>query len=601
MMTLFRNLFNFTGPVAYAMFLLCIFGFTAFRAYGVWSVVSRHTGRDEPVFINIITNDAVVLSLIFFLLYIGFFTRIDRWRKIKAYLAKTVAILLTLYYAADSVLLVTLMRRLHYRDLLKYGTELQAALPFLTSIKTIFFDLLSVEVIGALFAAGFIFLSVSFYRLRFNRRWKNLHSRALLTTGICFACISLIPVDRIVLYGWAYENIFTYNMPKGIDQPYSTEFTGTLNGGVREKEIDIVRGAGKHPDILLVVIESLSSSHSRFFSGINNYTPHLDAIAKENFSFTNFFANGFSTEQGLIALFLGETPLPSVNAGGRGAFRGYYRDTSVPALLTSAGYDTFFITTGDISFTNKGEWLKRIGFSEVYGSELPAFRDRPKFAFNAAPDKDLYAFALEKIKRLRENRHPWFMAIETVSSHLPFIDPEGRSNTEAAIMGYVDRQLGLFYEKLKGTGFFNDGLLIITSDHRVMAPLSKTELDRFGKSAFARIPLVVAFKDRQRGKSEEYFQQTDLYESLKWLISQEYQKSRWSGNFLHPEPTPPFCILKHMANDYDLVYIRCGSDDGYIKLQGDRTRLIQGRISPEKAAAMIRKINRDRISLDTSN
>ena len=204
------------------------------------------------------------------------------------------------------------------------------------------------------------------------------------------------------------------------------------------------------------------------------------------------------------------------------------------------GYRTCFLTTGDLGFTNKGTWLESIGFDDVEGIETPFYKEWPKFAFNAPPDEALFAYAIRKIGNLNSDQQPYFMVLETVTSHLPFLDPEGKSNTEKAVINYVDRQLGVFYTSLEDYGFFSNGVLIITSDHRIMAPISKAEMDRYGDSAFARIPMVVASGGKRKGKIDACFQQTDLYSSLKWFVSDRYEKDPWNGNFLTPRTNASF-------------------------------------------------------------
>jgi len=97
------------------------------------------------------------------------------------------------------------------------------------------------------------------------------------------------------------------------------------------------------------------------------------------------------------------------------------------------------------------------------------------------------------------------MVLGTVSSHLPFLDPMGRSNTEKAVFNYVDQQLGRFYHRLANRGFFKNGDLIITGDHRIMAPLTKAERSLFGNSAFCRIPMVLVTSGGINGKIDAPF------------------------------------------------------------------------------------------------
>lgn len=582
------------GLVSYILIISGIVFFMFFRAFGVWSIVCSQTGRHEPLFLNIINNDAVVIGVVLLLLYLGFFNKFFQRLKCFAYLSKIAVIGITLFYSVDTLLLLNIYKRLHFRDILKYGLEVKSGLTLLAPVKPVFFNLLSTEVIGVILAGIFFSFVLSFLAFDFTNAHHKVHSRLLLICGLCLVLLSFVPMKRVYLHGWAYQNIFTYNMPRGVDQHYSDSLITALREKMKTKK-DICEGLGKSPNIILLIVESLSSCHSQFFSGINNYTPHFDAIAKENISFTNFFANGCTTEHALIALLLGKVPLHGVYGGQYVPFQGFYQKQSLATLLKKAGYETHFITTGDLSFTNKRAWLKQIGFDVIEGDEVSFFKGWPRYAFNAAPDEALYAYCIKKIMKQNTTKQPYFMVLETVSSHIPYVNPEGLSNTEKAVFSYVDRQLGFFYGKLKDLGFFSGGILIITSDHRLMAPLSRAELGLFGDSAFARIPMVVAFGGKRKGKIEACFQQADLYSSVEWLVAKQYKKNEWHGNFLHHKPTPPFCILHPMANDPDLVYTRCGSQEGYVKLEGDRTRLISGRIAPLKLRKIIDNINWNRI------
>lgn len=590
----FNKIFRNFGLVSYVVIIASFILLVTFRAYGTWSFIFNHTGRNESVYIDIIKNDAIIIGIFFLLLYFSMFNRFIKLIKWLVYLFKTFVVFIVLCYAVDVLMIFKIFRRLHYRDVLKYGMEIKAGFSLLTPLKAALHNIVSNEVIGVFFFSIFLLFIFSFIKFQPREDHNKSHRILIIICGIFFSIFSFIPLDRDYIHGWAYENFIAYNMPKGIEKSYSDDLIATLNEKRNSRNRE-VQGLGKRPNIILLIVESLSSCHSNFFSGINNYTPNLDAIAKENLSLTNFFSNGSTTEHGLIALLLGEVPLPNTGPGLQNAFTGYYQKESIATFLNSLGYKTYFLTTGDLRFTNKDKWLSAIGFDVAEGSEECSFyKDWPRFAFNAAPDEALFAYAIRKISNQKSKEKPYFMVLETVTSHLPLTDPEGHSNTEEAVINYVDRQIGVFYNRLKNSGFFMNGLLIITSDHRIMAPLSKAERNLYGDSAFARIPMVVSGFNIQ-GIIEENFQQTDLFSSLKWFVANRYENDPWNGNFLNPQPTTPFSILKHMSNDFDMVYFRCCSEEGYIKLQGDDTSLYRGKIDSEKAKVIIEKINSDRI------
>jgi hypothetical protein len=77
------------------------------------------------------------------------------------------------------------------------------------------------------------------------------------------------------------------------------------------------------------------------------------------------------------------------------------------------------------------------------------------------------------------------------------------------------QQLLEFYTQLSESGYFENGILLITGDHRQMRPLSDIELERFGASARARVPLLVVGGSYPRGQVDDrFFQQSDLLRML---------------------------------------------------------------------------------------
>ena len=233
-----RTFFNKVGLVSYCLIISSLIFFVVYRAHGVWSFVSLHTGRHEPVFLNIINNDAIVIGVVFLLLYLGFFNTFARSIKWVAYLLKAIVIFITFFYAVDVLLLLKFFKRLHYHDILKYGAEIKAGLSFLIPVKALFFNLFSTEVIGIILASIFLLLLISFILFQVTGRHKKIHGRLLLICGLCFSIFSFVPMDRIFLHGWAYQNLFAYNMPKGLEEPYSNNFIAALKEK-REKRKEI--------------------------------------------------------------------------------------------------------------------------------------------------------------------------------------------------------------------------------------------------------------------------------------------------------------------------------------------------------------------------
>lgn len=342
---------------------------------------------------------------------------------------------------------------------------------------------------------------------------------------------------------------------------------------------------GARPDVVLVVVESLSMFHSKRFSGLNDWTPALDAAARSGRSLSTFHANGVTTEQGLIALLTGEPPLPRAVDGARTAFEQFAQPAhSVPRLLNGLGYHTAFLTTGNLGFMGKGRWLQQLGFQQVEGHEAPFYRGMPRYNFDAAVDDALYARAWQALHDGRDQ--PRFLLLETVTTHAPFIDPDSGVLSQERVVRRADRALGHFIAWLRHSGFFAHGVLLVTSDHRGMVPMSAEERARFGDRGFARVPFV-ALGLGQDGPGTAAaaatpqaaaFSQTDLLPSLRhWLGQGVHCVGPDQGIFLPTAVHHPRCVhTRRSYSDRD-AFVACGADDHVARLDGDDTRWVHSR------------------------
>ena len=275
--------------------------------------------------------------------------------------------------------------------------------------------------------------------------------------------------------------------------------------------IPMSAGEGLPDKVILVIVESFSASDSRRTSGLKDLFPRFDRISREGVLFTNFLANGFNSEDGLISLLVGEPPLvyPGMPFDRVNAFR--YQDAPL-RRLRERGYQLIFLSSATLQFRNKRDLLSGLGFHEYVGlDEVEKFRNGPHYAFGAAPDRSLYEEAFSRIRRTTAAHPKFLMVVETTSSRLPYQDPAGRGDSEENVLSYVDESLASFYEALKADRFFEQGILVVTGDHRKMLPISDIERERYGSSAGARIPLWVVGKNiRAEVVDDRLFQQADL-------------------------------------------------------------------------------------------
>lgn len=123
----------------------------------------------------------------------------------------------------------------------------------------------------------------------------------------------------------------------------------------------------QRPDVLFVILESFSSRLMTALGGEPNIAVHLDSLSKEGVLFTNFYANSFRTDRGLVAILSGYPAQPTTS------IMKYPRKTqSIPAIagsLRKAGYGTKYYYGGDADFTNMRSYLMSSGFEDIVSDQ----------------------------------------------------------------------------------------------------------------------------------------------------------------------------------------------------------------------------------------
>lgn len=380
-----------------------------------------------------------------------------------------------------------------------------------------------------------------------------------LSIAACGITLGALPIDLGPVRRFAvcsvWELVVCDTRGKGYSGRFKARVAERINAVSSAVLIDAPPGRPQRPNIALLVIESWSNYQSRLFGGLRDWTPELDAAASRGIAFTNFIANGFTTEDGLIAILLGEEPIapatarPGVLLGNFVGFHGAER--ALPRLLAQAGYRSYFFTNGPLDFARLHQFLDSIGCDFLNDGADPFYRQRPdgtpwpRGCFGAA-DEALYA----RVRSFLEAAHspegdgdrkaPFMVVLETTSSHLPLTCPDGPPHTEERVMRYVDREAGRFIRGLTDDGFFRaGGLLVVLSDHRAMLPINADEMAAFGSSSVWRIPLFLLADWLPRGHRDgRLASQADIATTLEWLTTGSTPMAGRRGILARPE-TPP--------------------------------------------------------------
>jgi lipoteichoic acid synthase len=533
-----------------------------------------------------IANDAIIYTSIFVLFYLSFIKVLP---KLLAFTFRILAFTVFAVYLLDYWVITNFNTHLVITDVQKYAPYSLKYIEQILDNQAKFVFLLVLAVLLISFASLIVFT-----RYRINH--KRVHKSHILLILSLMITASFADSGHY-LHSWIYKNVISYNLTiLSESKNYSDEFIESFS---LNEQANCYSKAPANPNIILLMVESLSSYQSKYFSGLNDWTPNIDKIASKNTSYSNFYANGFTTEDGEISLLSGQFPIyPPSNysdAGGT-SFIGFFDiEKSLPRILKKSGYATEFLTSADLEFANTKAWAKNMGFDYIEGHDHPYYSNWDRFHFKAAPDEALYDRILDRVDENSENNY--FLFIKTVSTHHPFINPENGNQSESETFQYADKQIGDFYKKLTEHGFFENGLLIIVGDHRAMVPIKEGEIEKFGSlKAAARVPMIVSYGDTNNVNVTGQYQQTDVFNSLQSLSLNKHCNSHWVGDILSNGKYTADYIVHRRGDNRDIISVFSGENDFLIKLDGDETRLIKSDViergTQEK---LVNKVNSARI------
>ena len=298
----------------------------------------------------------------------------------------------------------------------------------------------------------------------------------------------------------------------------------------------------QRPDVLFVIMESFSSHLMATLGGEPDVAVNLDSLAQEGVLFTNFYANSFRTDRGLVAILSGYPAQPTTS------IMKYPRKTqSIPAIagsLRNAGYRTKYYYGGDADFTNMRSYLMSSGFEDIVADQdfpvserLSKWGVHDHLVFRRLLD-DLRAEAADS--SLAGKDAPHFRVLQTSSSHEPFEVPYSRlENERLNAFAYTDSCIGDFVRQFRELPQWKNTAVVFVPDHLGAYPehISNLEIDRY------RVPLlIVGGAVREPRRVDVYGSQQDIAATLLAQLALPHGKFTFSKDMLNPD-SPHFAFF----------------------------------------------------------
>ncbi len=286
------------------------------------------------------------------------------------------------------------------------------------------------------------------------------------------------------------------------------------------------------PDVLFIILESFSSKLMTTLGGEPGIAVSLDSLAREGVLFTNFYANSFRTDRGLVAILSGYPAQPSTS------IMKYPRKTqTLPAIagaLRKAGYTNRYYYGGDADFTNMRSYLISSGFDGIVSDQdFPVSERLSKWGVH---DHLVFNRLLDELKGEASNASAdsirRFRVLQTSSSHEPFEVPYRRlQNDRLNAFAYTDSCVGSFIRQFRELPQWKNTLVVLVPDHLGAYPeyIDNLSVERY------QIPLLLtggAVSEPRR--IDVYGSQHDLAATLLAQLGLPHSQFTFSKDLLDP-------------------------------------------------------------------
>lgn len=293
----------------------------------------------------------------------------------------------------------------------------------------------------------------------------------------CFSLLESMSRDA------SFATQYRYLHPDRASQLFSRMQDISLSEGVDSSGRMQLLKPGR-PNVVIVILESFLSKAMGTLGGIEGVAVNMDTLGANGVLFTNFYANSFRTDRGIVSILSGYPAQPT------NSIMKYPRKSqSLPSIskaLGENGYDLQYIYGGDANFTNMRSYLTAMGFENIISDvDFPLSQKLSKWGAHDDVMFDKIASQLEA----GQEKEPFLKVIQTSSSHEPFEVPgfarleDERLNSIA----YSDSCLQAFINRYKKTPYWDNTLFVLVPDHAMQYPV---DLDVFSSERY-KIPLIL--------------------------------------------------------------------------------------------------------------
>ncbi len=228
-------------------------------------------------------------------------------------------------------------------------------------------------------------------------------------------------------------------------------------------------------NVVIFILESFSAEHSALLrpdlyadKEQKGYTPFLDSLMRQSYTFYNMYSNGKRSIQALPAVW---SSIPSFKSPFVLMPQAMAETRALPRILGEKGYETMFFCGSDNGSMGFGAYARSVGIENLYSREdYEKAHGKEDFdGYWGIWDEEFLNYMGEV---LSEQKQPFFSTMFTLSSHHPFVIPEkyegkfseGLTANHRCVQ-YVDDAFRKFFARHENDEWFRNTVFVFVADH----------------------------------------------------------------------------------------------------------------------------------------
>ena len=334
------------------------------------------------------------------------------------------------------------------------------------------------------------------------------------------------------------------------------------------------------PNIVVIIMESMSAKKMHRFGNNDNLTPFLDSLSYESYFLKNIYTAGEHTFNGIFSTLFS---FPAIYR--QHTMKHIKRYMGLPHTLKQKGYSTTYFTTHDGQFDNVEGFLHANDFDDIISqSDYPINEVKTTLG---VPDDYMFRFSIPKINDLYKKGNPFFVAYMTVSDHGPYYIPDyfhpHSNEIKKQIVEYADWSMRKFIALASKTEWFDNTIFVFVADHG--APIDVKYPIALN---YHHTPLLFYAPNLLKPKEFDCIGgQIDIFPTLMGLLKQSYINNTLGVDLVNEKR--PYIIIngddKVAALDNEFLYILSANDKMLYKYRNaDKVNYIDE--YPDKAKEM---------------